>query len=107
MHEPGARVVRWEGDNDPAAAGEEGHVSAVWVVECEGRCLGAGVEDAAAASKDVKVVAVEMDWMGNWDGSSGTAGLLDNPIGPLDIALVVLTKWEEARNLRSGPWGFQ
>ena len=50
VHQPGTRVVGGEGDHDPSAAGEEGDVAAVRVVEGEGGCLGVGVEDTGAAA---------------------------------------------------------
>ena len=60
VHEPHARIVRFEGDDQEAARGEEGHVPARGVVVLEGEVLG-GVEGAAGLLEDDEVVAVEVD----------------------------------------------
>jgi len=45
VQQPGARVVRRESDDDPALAGEEGCITAGWVLEVEVRGVGLLVED--------------------------------------------------------------
>lgn len=77
VHEPGAGVVRDEGQHEVPAGGEHGDITArrVLVIECL-----AVVEDARARTEDVEVVAVQVDRMreGRCDGWDR----LDDPIRP-------------------------
>lgn len=77
MHQPGARVVGGEGEDQVAARRQGGHVAARGVGEGEaGR---RAVPDAGAGLEDVEVVAVEVDGVGNGDGGV----VLDPPVVPL------------------------
>lgn len=55
MHEPGARVVGLEGENEVAGGGKDGDVAAGWVGEVQG--YGGGVVGPCAGGDDV-------DWGG-------------------------------------------
>ena len=63
MQHPGAGVVRFEGDDEIAVGREEGHVPAWGIVEFELDFVPAGVGGCGLV-QECKVVAVEMDWVG-------------------------------------------
>lgn len=79
VHDPEARVVGGEGDEEVAAGRKRGRVATGRVVELQAR-RGA-VPDAGAGSDDVEVVAVEVDGVGEGDEGAG----LDPPEVPLGV----------------------
>ena len=72
MHEPGAGIVRLEGQDEPAPCREHGHVAADRVVRLEIGPVGARVVDVTGlaprsgrgrAPDDDKIVPVKVNWM--------------------------------------------
>lgn len=72
VHEPGAGVVRLEGQDEPATRGEHGHVAADGVVGLEIGPVGARVVDVTGLARrsgvrrapdNDEIVPVKVDWM--------------------------------------------
>lgn len=93
MYHPGAGVVRFEGDDEIAVGGEEGHVPAWGVFEVERDFVPTGIGGGGLVQEG-KVVAVEMDWVGEGEELSVwvpppdvSAG--DDEIDPIFCRLVI------------------
>jgi hypothetical protein len=80
VHEPGARVVGFEGKHEVARAGEGGGIPTNGVVCFERGDVAGPV--ACALSEDVEIMAVKMDRVRDWRGIWGG---LDHPVLPLTI----------------------
>lgn len=93
VHQPGARVVRPEGDEQPALGGQHGDVAAGRVVAVEEGEVGGRVElvprlgksrgGDGRAAEDEEVVPVQVE--GVREGELGVDVVLDEPVGPLAV----------------------
>lgn len=81
VHKPRTRVVSWECDDKPASTRQKGYIATRRICEIELRCIRVLVEDPSTISKNIEVVAVEMNGVRDWRFGSG--GFLDNPVRPL------------------------
>lgn len=87
VYQPGARVVRFEGDDDEAVGGEEDDVAAWGVVEFE--VQERLVEGSGGLLEEGEVVPVEVDL---WRALSINDAVL----------LEVLWRWEDSLDVRLG-----
>lgn len=81
VHQPRSRIISGESKGKPASSWQDSHVSSSWILPRQGRWRVLAIEYALPATEDVKVVPVEMNWMGNRDTSCGW--LLYDPVRPL------------------------
>lgn len=65
MHDPGARIVRRECKDHPAARRKRSGVATCGIIECQ--VVRRAVPGVVAVAEEVKVVAVEMDWVRDLD----------------------------------------
>lgn len=76
VDEPGAGVVRLEGDDDVAARGEQHDVAAGGVADVQGTLQGA-VELPGTLVEDGEVVAVEVDLWVAWLAWTWSSGIIE------------------------------
>lgn len=75
MHQPSARIIGDETNDEPAASGKHRDIAAGRIGELQR--TGGLVEDTSAGAEDVEVMAVKMDWVRDLSDVVGCG--LDDP----------------------------